>query len=100
MEKWSNNRLTVLGKKAELAGFLKSRWYQQLGCRHGEMMENFPCRHGSIFETDEPPLQLLRKLSRRWATLVFMLDYEVENERIKGLAKLSRGRLTHCQISY
>jgi hypothetical protein len=100
MDNWSNDRLTVVGPEEDLARFLKSQWYRRLGARHGEMMENFRRRHVGVFETDEPPIEPLRKLSRRWPTLIFMLDYEVQVEPIKGLAKLSRGNLTHCQLNY
>lgn len=63
-------------------------------------MENFPCRHVSIFETDEPPLEPLRKLSRRWPALVFLLDYEIEFERTKGLLRAQAGRIASCHFEY
>ena len=100
MDTWSNNRLTVLGPKAQLGRFLKGKWQQRLSARHGEWMENFPCRCVSIFETDEPPLESLQSLSRRWLRLTFLLDYEVEAERIKGLAKAKGGKLTHYRVTH
>ncbi len=57
-------------------------------------------RYVSIFETDEPPLEPLRKLSRRWPRLVFLLDYEIESERTKGLLKAQTGRIASCQLEY
>ena len=100
MDKWSNNRLTVVGPKADVGQSLKSKWYRRLGARHGEMMENLRRRYVSIFETDEPPLEPLRKLSRRWPRLVFLLDYEIESKRIKGILKAQTGRIASCQLEY
>ena len=100
MDKWCNNRLTVLGPKPDLQRFLKSKWDRQVHARHGEWLENFPRRFVCQFETDEPPLKELRGLSRRWRRLVFLLDYEVESERQKGLAKAKVGRLDQCAFSH
>lgn len=100
MDKWSNNRLTVVGSEEELARFLKSQWDRSLGGRHGEMMENSPRRYVSVFETDEPPVEPLRKLSGRWRGLVFLLDYEIEAERTRGLVNAQAGRIASCQFEY
>ena len=63
-------------------------------------MENFPRLVVCLFETDEPVLEPLRRLSRHWPQLILRVGYEVEQQRIKGLAKLQDGKLQYCQISY
>jgi hypothetical protein len=63
-------------------------------------MENFPRRHVSLFETDEPPLEPLVSLSRRWPVLTFLLEYELESERIKGLAKAKDRKLIRHEVRY
>ncbi|MGH7972622.1 MAG: hypothetical protein ACREIC_28245 [Limisphaerales bacterium] len=68
--------------------------------RHGEWMENAPGRHVCSFETDEPPLEPLRNLSRRWPGLVFLLDYDSEEQRVKGLAKARAGILDSYRTEY
>ncbi len=81
MDRWCNNRLTVLGPKANLRRFLKTTWDLRLGARHREWIENSLRRFVCLFETDEPPRQHLRRLSGRWTKVVFLLDYEVESSR-------------------
>ncbi len=100
MEKWCNNRLTVLGPRASLQRFMKSNWDRRLHARHAKLMENSPQRFVGVFETDEPPLVALRALSRRWPELCLFLDCEVEAQGIKGLAMARGGQVQHCQFSY
>ena len=100
MNKWCNNRLTVLGAKEQVQRFFKSKWDRGLHARYGEWMENFPRRVVCLFETDEPPLESLRRLSGRFPQLSLLLDWEVEGERIKGLVKAQAGSIAHCQFEY
>jgi hypothetical protein len=64
------------------------------------MMENLRRRYVFVFETDEQPLETLRNLSRRWPGLVFLLDYEIESKRTKGLLKAHAGRIASCRFDY
>ena len=100
MDNRCNNRLTVLGSKEQVQRFLKSKWDQRLRARYCEWLENFPRRVVCLFETDGPPLELLRRLSRHEPQLTLMLDYEVEQRGIKGLAKAQAGRIAHCELEY
>ncbi len=61
---------------------------------------NSPRRFVCLVEADERPLQAVRRLSSRWFNLAFLLDYEVESERMKGLAKAQGGRLEHWETGY
>ena len=90
----------MLGSKEQVQRFLKSKWDRRLHARYGEWMENFPRRVVCLFETNEPPVESLRRLSRRHTQLILLLDYEVETERIKGLATAQRGRISHLQFEY
>jgi hypothetical protein len=94
------NRLTVLGSKEQVQRFLKSKWERRLRARYCEWMENLPRRVVCLFETDEPPLASLRKISWRRRHLALLLDYEIERVRIKGLAKVQAGRIAHCELEY
>lgn len=100
MDKWCNNRLTVLGPRASLQRFMKSNWDRRLHARHAKLMENSPQRFVGVFETDEPPVVALRALSGHSPELCLFLDYEVEAQRIKGLAKAQGGQMHYCQFSY
>lgn len=100
MQKECRNRLTVLGSREAVQRFLGRGWEKRLGGRHFELMENLPRRFVCLFETDEPPLEPIRRLSRRRPELVLLLDYEVERQRIKGLAKVQGGKLVHHQFDY
>ena len=57
-------------------------------------------RHSWQFETDEPPLKFLKTLSRRWRSLTVLLDYDLEDKSIKGLAKAKAGRLRNYSVTY
>ena len=77
-----------------------SGWARTLKARHIVWMELFDGRHIAEFDTDEPRLQSLRKLSDRHAGVVLLLDYEHEGRRIKGLAKATANQIEHCEFSY
>src|SRR5438045_3948810 len=82
-----NNRLAVLGARSQVQRFQKSNWNTVLCTRHCELLENSPCRFACEFETERSLPEPLRKLARRWPRLTFLLDFESEAVRIKGLAK-------------
>ena len=99
-EDMTTNRLTVVGPTGDLKQFdQKEEWIKQAGARYIELLEQSNDRHAWQFETDEPPLRFLKAVSRRWRLLTFLLDYDWEDKRIKGLAKAKSGRLkNHCVI--
>jgi hypothetical protein len=68
--------------------------------RHFEFLEHSPKRHAWQFDTDTPPLPFLRSISRQWSSLTFVLDYDSEGQRLKGLVKARNGRLRHFRVSY
>ena len=94
------NRLTVLGSNAQLQRFQDGYWDRSLRARHCELLENSPSRFVCQFETERPPLESLRRLSRRWPRLTFALVYEVAANRIIGLARAKAGQLEHWEITY
>ena len=95
-----HNRLTVLGSKAQVQRLQEGNWDRSLRARHSELLENSPKRFACQLETECPPLESLGRLSRRWPRLVFVLNYEVEADRIMGLVKAEAGQLEHYKISY
>jgi hypothetical protein len=97
---WCTNRLTVIGSKRQVQLFQKSRWATALGAEHCELLENSPKRYSCQFDSKHFLLESLRRLSRRLPRLVFLLDYEMEAERLKGLAKVEAGRIVSCQFEY
>ena len=97
---WCNNRLTVVGVKRQVQSFQKSVWATALGAKHAELLENSPRRFSCELETDDPPLESLKALSRRWPTLTLLLDYEVQAKRVKGLAKAKSGVLMDHRVTY
>ncbi len=100
MGKTCNNRLTVLGSKRQVQRFVNTNWERRLHGRHGELMENSAGRFVCVFDTDEPPVAALRPLSWRLPELCLFLDYEIEAQRLKGLARAQRGQMHQCQFSY
>ena len=95
-----SNRLIVLGARSTVKRFIRSRWEQTLGARYGDWLQNSPGRYVCQFDTEALLLEQLKKLSRQWPTLTFLLDYELERKRTKGLAKAKAGEIEHCDISY
>jgi hypothetical protein len=100
MEKRCLNRLTVLGPKEPVQRFLRSGWEKRVRGRYFELLETMPRRFGCLFETDEPPMDPIRRLSRRRPELVLILEYEVESQRVKGLVKAQGGKIALCAVEF
>ncbi|KAF0179578.1 MAG: hypothetical protein FD161_1195 [Limisphaerales bacterium] len=95
------NRLLVVGPARTLRAFVRDdRWMRGLGARSFDLLECAPSRHAWQFETDAPPVTWLRRESRGWPALVFVLDYDREAWREKGLLKARRGRVAHHRVRY
>ena len=94
-------RLAVVDSKGTVARFAASSgWTRSLGVCHLDWLELSPGRHVCQFETDRAPVTQMQRISRRWPSLTFLLDYEDETHRIKGLAKAKSGEGEHCGIGY
>ncbi len=101
MDRYCENRLTVVGEVRQLKAFYQNEHgMAESGGRHFELMEHSPKRHVWQFGADAPPLGFLRNESRKWPLLVFLLDYDCEDDRVKGLVKATDGRLRHHRVSY
>ena len=97
----TSNRLMAVGPASDLKQFdRKEDWTDEPDIRFVEILEHSADRHAWQFETDEPPMDFLKALSRRWQSLTFLLDYEREDKRIKGLAKAKAGRLRNYSVNY
>ncbi len=101
MEHSSLNRLLVVGPASDLKALDRNEeWAEMAGAKYIELLEHSPTRHAWQFETEAPPLQFLRVISRRWPSLTFVLDYDREAQRLKGLVRARNGRLRHGRINY
>ena len=98
-EMWIN-RLTAIGSRPQVQRFRDSNWNRHLKARHGDLLENSPGRIAWQFDSTGSLLEPLRRLSRRWPKLVFLLDLEAQSQRKKGLAVVQAGRMAHCQFEY
>jgi hypothetical protein len=95
------NRLTVVGRKVDIKTFDRNRsWPSKFGTRFREPLVVSATRHTWQFETDLPPLEPLKRLSARYPLLAFLLDYDQEPKRHKGLAKARGGRLESHEFRY
>jgi hypothetical protein len=98
---YCSNRLTIVGPAKDLNKFYRDeRWLTVAGARHLELLEHSRERHAWQFETDAKPPVYLCVISRQWQSLTFLLDYDCEVQRLKGLVKARNGRLRHCRVSY
>ena len=91
-------RLTVIGSKRDVRHFHKSTWESTLRVRYLDPVVLCPCRFVCQFEADDPGLQRLQALSRRWPGMILLLDYEAH--RLKGVAKAKAGKMEHHEIRY
>ena len=95
------NRFTIIGPANDLKKFYhRASWIPEIGARFLELLEKSPGRYSWQFETDDPPLQFLKHLSTHWPGLLFFLDYEREEVRIKGSALMHGGKLRHSRFQY
>src|SRR5262245_1535187 len=97
---WTDNRLTVVGSTREVQSFGNSNWRRIIDARFVELIERSPRRFIWEFKSATPPVNQLRKLSCQRPSLVLLLDYEVQKERIKGLVQARAGELEHCKMHY
>lgn len=101
MTSYCVNRLTVIGPARSLNAFGQDdRWAHDAGVKYFDVLEYAPRRHAWQFEVESPPVAWLRRESRRWPSLVFLLDYDCEQQRCKGLLKARRGRVCHHRVRY
>ena len=95
----TTNRLTIVGPASDLNEFdAACTWPDEV--EHPELLERSPGRHVWQFESEGPPLPWLRRISREWSSLTFLLDHEDEELRIKGLAKFKAGKVRSHRIQY
>ena len=95
-----SNRLTVIGSRRQVQSFERSSWAKVFGARYYEWLETSPGRFMCQFTTDHSPVDGLKKLSARWERVILLLDFEYEENRMKGLAKAQAGKLDLCEINY
>jgi hypothetical protein len=100
MESSCLNRLMIVGPARVLNRFFRDeQWMEAGSVRHIDLLQHSPNRHVWQFDTDTPPLPFLRSISRQWP-LTFLVDYDCEAERLKGLVKARNGRLRHYRVRY
>jgi hypothetical protein len=91
----------VVGPIPLLKKFTRSRWDKILEAKHCQLAENLPGRYINEFNSEEAPIiDPLRKLSRRWSKLIFLLDWEWEDKRLKGFVNVKAGILESYQMEY
>jgi hypothetical protein len=97
---WCENHLLILGAKSTLKKFQRDDWERVLRARFVELIEISPTRFVCSFETHVLPTVERTRLSRRWPTLTFVIDYEMRGKRIKGLVKLKNKKMESCAINF
>lgn len=101
MPELTRNRLTILGQPPAVGAFAASPWLKALHGRHPEVYYLGKNRHEWWFESEsQPPLPELENLSRQWPDLVFLLEFDSEKNRVKGLAKVETGRVELARFVY
>ena len=94
------NRLLIVGPARTLKRFNRTRWETKVRARYLDILECSKTRLSFQFETATAPTRYITAASRDWPRLTFLLDYEIEEKCLKGLAKARRGELETCLMSY
>jgi hypothetical protein len=90
-------RLLVLGSRKDLRAWLRREpWPDSF--QEVEPLELEATRRSFQFTTTDPPVPWLRRRSRTWPTLTFVLDYDTGTA--KGLALLRGGHARHRRLVY
>lgn len=92
------NWLTLIGPARTITRLTNGGWERALKARHIEWLELSPKHHCCEFTSSGRPLNRLQKLSLRWPTLIFLLEYECG--RSMGLVKARRGEMEGCEVHY
>jgi hypothetical protein len=91
----------VVGPKPLLKKFTRSHWDRILEAKNCQLVENSPGRYVTEFNTEQAPiLDPLRKLSLRWTKLIFLLDWEWEDKRLKGSVNAKDGIVESYRLEY
>jgi hypothetical protein len=94
-------RLTVIGPQKSLRRLDRTNWTRRLNAKHIDVWEHSRTRRVWWFQTESDRThEIVPKLSMRFPRLIFFVDYEASHLRLKGLAKVVRGRIEHCCFSY
>lgn len=94
------HRLLIVGPARTLPRFARSDWDAKARTRHIDLLECSKKRLSFQFESGRPRLAYVKKASGRWRSLTFLLDYELEEMCLKGLAIARRGELETSLVSY
>ena len=94
------NRLLIVGPARTLKRFDQSDWDVQARAKYIDILECSKHRLAVQFETAKAPTRYITAASRNWPRLTFLLDYEIEEKCLKGLAKARRGELETCLVYY
>ena len=97
---WCANRLLIVGPARELKRFERSNWDGKARAKFIDVLECSKSRLAFQFETTKAPTRYIKAASLEWSKLTFLLDYEIEDWCIKGLAKARRGELESCIVNY
>lgn len=93
------NRLIIIGSARAIQRLTgNDDWAVKLKGRHITWLEISPKRHVCEFTSRGSPLIKLQKLSQKWSSLIFLLDYQCG--RSKGLVKAWKGKMESCEIQY
>ena len=97
----TNCRLTVLGPAKSLRALTARRVLRRFKARFPELLEHSKTRIAWQFETASSLLLIeVKALSRANPALTFLIEYEQEERRTKGLGICKRGKLSHCLLHY
>src|SRR3954451_20913535 len=92
-------RLLVRGRKQDMPEIGQIvRWITRNKGLYLEVLECSSTRIAYQFEIASEPLRWLARISEKHPELVFLLDYERERRRQKGLAKVSKGQIKHYHV--
>ena len=92
-------QLSIIGPARALRRFdARAAWPRAM--RHPVLWRCSPDRHEWEFGSDRPCVGWLTKVSRFHPELVFLLQYDDERRRIRGLIRAGSGMTEHLHLIY
>jgi hypothetical protein len=85
MKDYCQQRLLVVGSVRDVKVFDRSA--ELPGATDIALLEHTPTRLAWQFVMARPVLPLVRRLSRRWSRLTFVLNYDCEDHHLAGLIR-------------
>jgi hypothetical protein len=93
-------RLIVIGPDNALRRLEDSTWQRSLRAKYVELYEFSQGRRVWWFQVESVSAKGLQRLSAEHIRITFLVDFEDQSDRVKGLLKACGGKVDRCEFTY